>query len=350
MTTDPQWATLAQTLASIDASLKTIADFVTLLHTEKTGEKITEVQRYVVGADGDGQPCIWLYGTHPALEYAVTRVYHDHLSKLPYPVNPAAKVWDGEQAPSVEAAAKKGYFNAFPAPFSISLMPTGKTTDAGHPVRRLHRVLDAPPAGAAAAPTARPNPANGNGNGKPPARPIQPPEPPPWEEFEDEFERMPPAAREPEQAAALAKAAAAAPKASLPAIAAQPDRAQLARIHELIDSKGARFSGAASKEQYGLLRRLVDSHTNGNKQAAYLLIARMVGSEVARVERPDWLPPAAACAGVIDFLAHRLPSGDLVRPLELDPARKADLAVILGAAWKAAGLAGEPDLSEKIPF
>lgn len=197
---------------------------------------------------------------------------------------------------------------------------------------------------------ARPKPANGNGNGKPPARPIQPPEPPPWEEFEDEFERMPPAAREPEQAAALAKAAAAAPKASLPAIAAQPDRAQLARIHELIDSKGARFSGAASKEQYGLLRRLVDSHTNGNKQAADLLIARMVGSEVARVKHPDWLPAAAACAGVIDFLAHRLPSGDLVRPLELDPARKADLAVILGAAWKAAGLAGEPDLSEKIPF
>lgn len=204
--------------------LAPLSDYVTLLHTEKTGETIYEVQRYVVGTDGENKPCIWLYATNPGLNFAVTRVYHDHLDKLPYPINDAAKTWDGEVAPSAEAAAKKGYFCVFPAPFSISLMPTGKMTDSGHPVRRLHRVLDAP-AAKQPAPAAPPK---ANGTAAPAAKlAAQAPAPvpasedePPWpasdDGFDAEFERMPAASQAPAQAAALAKAAASRP-ASAPA-------------------------------------------------------------------------------------------------------------------------------------
>lgn len=79
----PHWALIAQSIASIDASLKVIADYVQLLHIEKTGEKTWEVQRYVVGADGEGNPCVWLYATHPGIEFAVTRIYHERLADLP---------------------------------------------------------------------------------------------------------------------------------------------------------------------------------------------------------------------------------------------------------------------------
>lgn len=196
--------------------LAPLADYATLLHTEKTGEQVYEVQRYVVGSDSEGNPCAWLYATHPGLKFAVTRVYHDHLHKLPYPLAANAKVWDGEVAPSAEAAAKKGYFNAFPAAFSISLMPTGKKTDKDEPIRRLHRILDAP------------KPAPPNNGQRPlvpaPQRPASE-EPPAWAapdpatEAEFEFENMPQAAKQPAQARALAQAAA---SPTVPAAADQP--------------------------------------------------------------------------------------------------------------------------------
>ena len=356
-TDPPAWATLAQTLASIDVSLKTIADYVTLLHTEKTGEKITEVQRYVVGTDGDGQPCIWLYGTHPALEYAVTRVYHDHLSKLPYPVNPAAKVWDGEQAPSVEAAAKKGYFNAFPAPFSISLMPTGKMTESGHPVRRLHRVLDAPPAPQQPAPgAAQPKPANGNGK-QPPARPIQPPEPPPREEFEEEWEKMPPAAQQPAQAAALAKAeeerAKAAFDAKQAAKAAPPkplsiDHEILASVAQLerIKSANREYDGPATPEQWGLIKGLLEK-AMGDKDGRNLVLARLCGVEVKTVENPDWRAPKARASAVIDWMVAKAPDGKAIRPYRIADGKGADLATVLQGAW---GTLAGPTGAEDVPY
>ena len=350
----PAWATLAQTLASIDVSLKTIADYVTLLHTEKTGEKITEVQRYVVGADSEGQPCIWLYGTHPALEYAVTRVYHDHLGKLPYPIAAGAKVWDGEQAPSVEAAAKKGYFNAFPAPFSISLMPTGKVTDSGHPVRRLHRVLDAPTA-QQATPVAPSKPANGNGKQQP-ARAIQPQEPPLWEEFDDEFESLPLAAQQPAQAAALAKAEEERAKAAFNAkqaakTAPKPppiDHEILASVAQLerIKSANREYDGPATPEQWGLIKGLLEK-AMGDKDGRNLVLARLCGVEVKTVENPDWRAPKARASAVIDWMVAKAPDGKALRPYRIAEGKGADLATVLQGAW---GTLAGPTGAEDVPY
>lgn len=352
--TDPQpWALFAQTLASIDVSLKTIADFVQLLHTEKTGEQIYEVQRYVVGSDGEGNPCAWLYSTHPGLNFAVTRVYHDHLHKLPFPIDPAAKTWDGEQAPSAEAAAKKGYFNAFPAPFSISLMPTGKMTDSAHPVRRLHRVLDTPLV-QQPAPTAQPK-ANGNGKQQPARMAQQPPEPPPWDEFAGEWEQLRPAAQEPEQAAALAKAKAAeeerAAKAAYEARqAAKPptiDHEILASVGQREKIKSTNFTGPATPEQWGLLKGLLEK-AMGDKADRNVVLARLVGVEVSKIENPDWRPSKARAAAIIDWLVAKQPNGDAVRPLVVETGRGADLATVLQGAWGA--LATDGASTEDVPY
>lgn len=226
MTTDnaPDWAFLAQTIASIDVSLKTIADYVQLLHIEKTGEKTWEVQRFVVGADGEDQPCVWLYATHPGIEFAVTRIYHERIADLPLTIPANAKVWDGEVAPSAEAAAKKGYFYVAPAPFTISLMPTGKKTDAGQDIRRFSRVLSVGepsrnPAGKAPAQPASNQAAKDEEDAaraaylagqRPPAPPATSEEPSPWS-ADTEFEQLPSAAQAPAQAHALAQAAASRP-------------------------------------------------------------------------------------------------------------------------------------------
>lgn len=356
--TEVSWSLMAQTLASINVSLKTIADYVTLLHTEKTGEKIYEVQRYVVGTDGEGQPCVWLYSTHPGLDKAVTRVYHDHLHKLPYPVDPAAKVFDGEQAPSAEAAAKKGYFCAFPAPFSISLIPTGKTTDAGHPVRRLNRVLDAPKP--PAADPAAGKPANGNGKQQQP-RPIMPPEPPSWEEFEEEWEQMPPAAAQPAQAAALTKAeeeraAKAAFEARMAARASeQPAPAKpLSVDHDILAAIAQRetvkansgFAGPATPEQWGLLKGLLEK-AMGDKDGRNTVLARLCGVETKTVENPDWRAPKARAAAIIDWLVAKQPDGvTAVRPYTVADGRGADLATVLQGAWGT--LASAP--TEDVPY
>jgi len=344
------WAALADNLASIAGSLKTIADYVTLLHTEKTGEKVYEVQRYVVGTDADGQPCVWLYSTHPGLDFAVTRVYHDHLHKLPYPLNGAAKVWDGEQAPSAEAAAKKGYFCAFPAPFSISLIPTGKTTDAGHPMRRLNRVLDAPKP-PAADPAGNGKPANGNGK-QPAARPArQPPEPPPWDEFEEEFERFPPAVKQPAQAAALAQAEQ--ERAAKAAFEARQAAKPLPIDHEILASIDQRekikansgFAGSATPEQWGLLKGLLEK-AMGDKDGRNTVLARLCGVKVKTVENPDWRAPKARAAAIIDWLVAKQPDGTATRPYTIADGRSADLATVLQGAWGT--LAGAP--AEDVPY
>jgi len=317
---------MAQTLASIDASLRVIADYVQLLHTEKTGEQVYEVQRYVVGADSEGQPCAWLYGTHPGLNFAVTRVYHDHLHKLPYTISAGAKVWDGEAAPSLDAAVKKGYINAFPVPFSVSLIPTGKKTDAGHPVRRLSRVLpvsDAPPA-----PPAPTKPVNGNGK---PAPAHAAPEPPPWEDFDSEFDSFPSAAQEPVQAAALAKFKPVDAPAARPSI----DHEILASIAQLETIKANNgFSGPASAEQWGLLKMLLEK-AMGDKTDRNIVLARLAGVEVKTVENPDWRALQARTAAIIDWLVAKQPNGEAIRPLTVAEGRGVDLATVMQGAWGA---------------
>lgn len=145
MTTD-QLDSIVDILTAIERHLATIAGYASFLHVQATGEKTFQVQRFVVGRDSEDNPCIWLYGTHPGLEFAVTRIYHETLPALPLTVPDDAKIWDGEQAPSTDKAARGGYFCAAPTPFTISLMPTGKKTDSGLDIRRFSRIvsIDAP--------------------------------------------------------------------------------------------------------------------------------------------------------------------------------------------------------------
>lgn len=146
MIEETTFAGLVETMERIERHLATIASYASFLHVQATGEKTFQVQRFVVGRDSEDNPCIWLYGTHPGLEFAVTRIYHETLPALPLTVPNDAKLWDGEQAPSTDKAARGGYFCLAPAPFTISLMPTGKKTDSGMDIRRFSRVvsIDAP--------------------------------------------------------------------------------------------------------------------------------------------------------------------------------------------------------------
>ena len=178
MTTDAQLDSIAGSLAAIERHLATIAGYASFLHVQATGEKTFQVQRFVVGRDSEDNPCIWLYGTHPGLEFAVTRIYHETLPALPLTIPDDAKLWDGEQAPSTDKAARGGYFCLAPAPFTISLMPTGKKTDGGLDIRRFSRVvsIDAP----APPPT----------NGAPPAA-SQPAVQPPAPSSDSDFDKLP---------------------------------------------------------------------------------------------------------------------------------------------------------------
>lgn len=141
MIDETQFDALTNIMARIEGHLSVMAELAQMRILDLTGEKTYQVQRFVVGRDGEDNPCIWLYGTHPGLEFAVTRIYHEYLDKLPLTVPGNAKVWDGEQAPSTDKAARGGYFVMAPAPFTISLLPTGKKTDAGHDIRRFSRVI-----------------------------------------------------------------------------------------------------------------------------------------------------------------------------------------------------------------
>lgn len=161
MIEEHQFDSLRDTMEAIGRHLSVLSDLAQLMIIERRGEKTTQVQRFVVGRDGEDNPCIWLYGTHPKLEYAVTRVYHEYLSKLPLTIPDDAKLWDGEQAPSTDKAARGGYFCAAPDPFTISLMPTGAKTDSGLDIRRFSRVvsIDAPaPTNGAPVPPPAPKP------------------------------------------------------------------------------------------------------------------------------------------------------------------------------------------------
>ncbi len=131
-------AMLAQTLASIDASLKDIAAFARYQHQQATGEKVHEIAGYV-RSENAGGALVHLYSTHPGLKFRVGAVYEEHFAELPFDAT-KGKGWDGEAAPSIETAKTKGYFVPV-APFSASFLPTGATTDAGLPVYRFNRVV-----------------------------------------------------------------------------------------------------------------------------------------------------------------------------------------------------------------
>lgn len=115
------------------------------------GEKVENISGWVLGETSNGQPCVYLYGTHPGLQFKMATVYEERLAELPFPIK--AKSWPGA-APTREVAENKGYFNAVPE-FQIVMVPHEyKTKDDGTPVIVFGRVHKAqqqapsqPPAG-----------------------------------------------------------------------------------------------------------------------------------------------------------------------------------------------------------
>jgi len=99
------------------------------------GERIQEVDGWVLGETSTGQKCVWLYKS--PLEFKVATVYQEHLHKLPFSVE-GAKVWE-LTAPTREAAEKKGVLNT--CQIKVIMVDTGKKTDKGNTVYRFDRVL-----------------------------------------------------------------------------------------------------------------------------------------------------------------------------------------------------------------
>jgi len=124
-------------------------------------DRSVAVNGYVRSANNGGD-LVWLYGQHPGLQWKVATVYSEDFGALRPFMNPGAgKVYDGEVAPSREAAAKKGYITEV-APFEVILSPTGKKTDNDAMIYdfKTARPLatDTPPAAAPAQPP-KPQPA-----------------------------------------------------------------------------------------------------------------------------------------------------------------------------------------------
>lgn len=138
-------AAMVEQMTKIERHLATLADYAEMLRIKETGEKVYEVQGYAVGNTSNGDKCVYLYSTHPGLQYRVCTVYEERLGDLPFAIPTTAKIWDGEAAPSREGAAKKGYMLTAPAPFKVSLLPTGGTTDAGLPIHKFNRVIGETP-------------------------------------------------------------------------------------------------------------------------------------------------------------------------------------------------------------
>lgn len=137
---DEQFGKLAATLAGIERHLAVLAEYAEMLRVQSSGEKVYEVGSYVCGASSKGDDLVYLYATHPGLQYRVCTVYEERFGELPIKFPAQVKTWDGEVAPSRDGAARKGYLIAC-EPFKVSLLPTGATTDAGLPVHRFNRVL-----------------------------------------------------------------------------------------------------------------------------------------------------------------------------------------------------------------
>lgn len=93
-------------------------------------DRIMAVNGYVRSANNGGD-LVWLYGSHPGLQWKVATVYSEDFGALRPFLNPGAgRVYDGEVAPSREAAAKKGYITEV-APFEVILSPTAKRAENG---------------------------------------------------------------------------------------------------------------------------------------------------------------------------------------------------------------------------
>ena len=105
------------------------------------GEKIEDVDAYVLGESSKGDACLFIYAAAHQLQFRVATIYVEKFGDLPFKVT--GKKWDATAAPTREEAAKKGYLNTV-APFKIVMEQRGQTED-GKPQWRFVRVHGAPP-------------------------------------------------------------------------------------------------------------------------------------------------------------------------------------------------------------
>lgn len=287
---------LVSVLHKIEQHLSVIASYVELLHVEKTGERVYEVQGYVVGRTSADEPCVHLYSTHPGLEWKVVTVYVERIGELPFRVD-ESRPWDGDAAPSREVAARKGYLKMAPAPFRVTVVPSGGTTADGKPRHKLGRVIDtapSPQAQPASAPQPQPAP--------PPApRPVAPP-PQPITDADADFESLPRASAE----------------ASRPKASESLDAAILDEIRLLAASTPyAARRGRADKEAIGLWISLVaETLKRFNCDAAQAEAeAWAITRRIAGVEVPTdgWQPTAGQVEAWLDWISVKH-EGRPVRP------------------------------------
>lgn len=101
----------------------------------KPGEKLQEVDSWLLGETSEGQSCIHLYKM--PLQWKVATIYEERMKDVPIDIK-GKKAWPGT-APEREVAEKKGYLNS--CNFTIVLTPTGKMTDSGKPVMKFDRTV-----------------------------------------------------------------------------------------------------------------------------------------------------------------------------------------------------------------
>ena len=101
----------------------------------KPGERLQEVDSWLLGETSEGQPCIHLYKT--PLQWKVATIYEERIKDVPIDIK-GKKAWPGT-APEREVAEKKGYLNE--CNFTIVMVPTGKMTDNGKPIHKFDRTV-----------------------------------------------------------------------------------------------------------------------------------------------------------------------------------------------------------------
>lgn len=129
-----------QSLASMNASLASIAQYFERQAMEEGDETTYEVGSFVLSRSSKGDPCAYLYATHPGLKHPVAKVYVEKFGVLPFDPNAAKKTFVGEQGPTRQFAMSEGFMQDCPV-FTAVNTPTGKLTEAGLKVRKFDRVL-----------------------------------------------------------------------------------------------------------------------------------------------------------------------------------------------------------------
>lgn len=144
-----------------DVHIAQVGDYLTqLIESEgfsitpegvKPGEKLQEVDGWVLGETSEGQPCIHLYKS--PLQWKVATVYEERMKDIPVKPDRKTFQWPGA-APEREAAERRGAIN--PCNFTIVLVPSGKTSEKGNPIFKFDRALGMPSSSSTSAASSSP--------------------------------------------------------------------------------------------------------------------------------------------------------------------------------------------------